>query len=180
MATTIKQIEATPAGYPELPSPSPLSTAAAALDADMVWQRLEQYCAHRWSERSVEWIVEGSGDWTPPLVPATITNVEIWARDDWHETEPLPSPYGIRFPGNGPYRVTATVGADNEPPSPVWEAFRRLAEYMAQKPGKPGAHSERLTVGSISLSHTRNASWMAHALQNSGAADLLRYFRRAA
>ena len=46
---------------------SALSTAAAALDADMIWQRIEAYIAHRWTERDVTWIVEGPGEWHPPL-----------------------------------------------------------------------------------------------------------------
>ena len=33
---------------------------------------------HRWSARAVEWVVEGPGDWKPPLVPATIATTEIW------------------------------------------------------------------------------------------------------
>ena len=64
MATTIKQTEAVPEAYPDVPDDS--STAAAALDADMMWQRIEAYIAHRWTERDVTWVVEGPGDWHPP------------------------------------------------------------------------------------------------------------------
>ena len=52
----------------------------------------------------------------------------------------------------GPYRFIGTVG-NGDVPAAVIEAFRRLAEYMAAKPGKPGATSEPITAGSISLSH---------------------------
>jgi len=50
---------------------------------------------------------------------------------------------------------------------------------MAQSKGKAGARSERIGAGSKSLSHTRHPAWMAQAMQNSGAGDLLRTYRRA-
>jgi hypothetical protein len=52
MATTIRQTEGVPGDYPV--APSGLSTAAAALDAQMIWQRIEAYVAHRWHEREVD------------------------------------------------------------------------------------------------------------------------------
>ena len=33
----------------------------------MVWQRIESYVAYRWTPRAVTWIVEGCGEWYPPL-----------------------------------------------------------------------------------------------------------------
>jgi hypothetical protein len=64
----------------------------------------------------------------------------------------------------------------------VNEAFRRLAEYVAGKPGRyAGASFESVNIGeAISESVRRDPAWMAMALQNSGAGDLLRSFRRAA
>lgn len=182
MAVTLKQDEAAPESYPDLGSPSPLSAAAAALDAAFLWQRLEGYCACRWSERAVVWIVEGCGEWVPPLKPATVETVEIWSEraSEWDAITLNPSPLGGYYlPATGPYRFTATVGADSPVPEAVLQAFIRLAEYCAQKPGKAGATSERIAAGSINLSHSRSASWMAKALDNSGAADLLRPYRRA-
>ena len=73
MAVTIKQTEATPDAYAD--APSGLSAAAAALSKDMIWARLEAYTAWRWSARGVVWIVEGPGEWVPPLKPATITTI---------------------------------------------------------------------------------------------------------
>ena len=176
MATTIKQTEALPTAYPD--APDTLSTAAAALDADMIWQRIESYIAYRWTARDVEWIVEGPCEWTPPLAPTTISTVEAWDGAAWSDITPDASPLGgYWLAGAGPYRFTGTVG-DGDVPAAVSEAFHRLAEYMAAKPGKPGATSERITAGSISLSHTRSESWMALAMQNSGAGDLLRPYRR--
>jgi hypothetical protein len=176
MAITIKQTEGVPESYPD--APDGLSTAAAALDADMLWQRIEAYIAHRWSARDVTWIVEGPGEWVPPLAPTTIATVEIWDGTDWDDCTPDASPLGgYVLTGCGPYRFTGTVG-DGDIPAAVSEAFRRLAEYFAAKSSKPGTTSERVTAGSVTVEHSRSASWMAAAMQNSGAADLLRNFRR--
>jgi len=177
MADTIRQDEDMPAEYPEVPDN--LSTAAQALDLDLIWQRIEAYVAHRWTARNVTWIVEGRGEWCPPLTPATIATVEIWQADTWQAATVPPSPLGgYVLPGHGPYRLKGTAGS-GDVPAVVMEAFRRLAEYMAAKPGKPGARSESIGAGSISLSHTRSPAWMAEAIKNSGAGDLLRPYRRA-
>ncbi|ORE94848.1 hypothetical protein [Aurantimonas sp. 22II-16-19i] len=176
MAETIEQAEAIPEGYPQ--APAGLSTAAAALDPSMIWQRIEAYVAHRWSARDVVWIIEGPGGWKPPLTPATIASVEIWNGETWETVMLSPSPLGgYCLPGCGPYRFTGTAGG-GDVPAAVSEAFRRLAEYMASKPGKAGATTEGITAGSISLTHRRSASWLAEAIQNSGAGDLLRTYRR--
>jgi len=180
-AITIQQTEAAPNSYPD--APSGLSTAAQALDADMIWQRIEAYLTHRWTERSVTWIAEGPGEWVPPLVPATIATVEVWSSaDEWETATIAASPLGGYFlPATGPYRFTGTVGSGSPAPTvpaAVDEAFRRLAEYMAADVGTAGATSEQTNVGPITLSHRRSASWMAMAMQNSGAGDLLRPYRR--
>lgn len=179
MAATIKQTESLPEEYPDLPE-NFLNAAAAALDPAMIWQRLESYVSHRWSERDVEWIVEGAGQWEPPLSPATVTKAEIWRGEAWTElTLPAAPLGGFLLSGHGPYRFTATVGDDDaDVPAAVLEAFKRLAEYSAQSRGKAGARSERIGAGSISLSHSRSPSWLAEAIQNSGAGDLLRPYRR--
>ena len=179
-ATTIKQTEAAPSAYPS--TPSGLSTAAAALDADMIWQRIEAYIAHRYSEREVEWIVEGCGEWHPPLSPAAIDTVEIWRADAWEAVTLSPSPLGGYVLPGGTFRITSTL-AEGSPapavPEIVSEAFRRLAEYMAAaKNGSPGTSRERVTAGSVTVDKTRAASWAAQAMANSGAGDLLRNYRR--
>lgn len=180
MAVTIKQTEASPEAYPD--APDGLSTAAAALPADMIWQRIEAYTAHRWSERDVAWIVEGCGEWTPPLAPAAIATTEIWQSDAWQAVELAPSPLGgYTLPGAGPYRITGTAGEDDaEVAAAVLEAFRRLAEYMAAETGTAGARTEATSIENVgSESIERSPAWMAMAMQNSGAADLLRRYRRA-
>jgi hypothetical protein len=177
MATLIKQIEAIPTAYPAVGG---LSAAAMALDRAMIWQRIESYVAHRYAERTVVWIVEGPGEFVPPLTPATVSRVEVWSgADEWETTTLDASPLGGYYlKCTGPYRFTATVGASAGIPASVNQAYRRLAEYMAAKPGKAGATSERITAGSINIEHSRDEAWMAAALQNSGAADLLRPYRR--
>lgn len=178
MAETLKAMESAPAAYPS--APAGLSDDAAMLNADFIWQRIEAYTAWRWSERAAEWIVEGPGCWSPPLAPVTVATVENWQSETWQACTAAPSPFGgYDLAGSGPYRFTGVVGTDDDPPADVLEAFRRLAEYMAAKPGKAGASSESVSAGSVTLSHNRSAEWLARAMINSGAADLLRRYRRA-
>jgi len=185
MATvTLQQREALPASYPDLGSPSPLSPAAQALDPAEVWQRLEAYIAHRFTEREVVWVVEGPGEWHPPLRPAAITSTEVWSgADAWEEVGLPPAPLGGYFlPGTGPYRFVAEVGGGSpapEVPAALLGAFRRLAEYMAAPARTAGTTRESTSVGSLTVQRSYSASWQAEALLNSGAADLLRQYRRA-
>ena len=71
----IEQVEVIPATYPAVTG---LSVAAAALDPAMIWQRIEDYIAYRWTARAVVWTVEGPGEWEPPLTPSTVSAVEVW------------------------------------------------------------------------------------------------------
>jgi len=181
MAATIWQQEGVPAAYPD--PPSGLSTAAAALDADMLWQRIEAWIAWRYSERTIQWVVEGCGDWRPLLAPATIATVERWTGTGWEiTTELLASPLGgYQLPGEGPYRFTGTVGVNGaEVPAAVLEAFRRLAEYSVPDTDHiRGARSQSHTIPDVfTETLERSPAWIAMAMQNSGAADLLRNFRR--
>lgn len=177
MAVTLKEVEAIPASYPAVPGS--LSTAASALDADALWQRLEAYCRVRWTEREVVWTVEGEGAWEAPLQPATLNTVEVWERGEWIECTPAASPWGgYDLPGDGPYRITADVGG-GDVPAVVSEAFRRLAEYSVEitvADSSFSSFSEQL--GDAQESYTRAGSWAARALQLSGAADLLRPYKR--
>lgn len=172
MSTTIDQVEGPPESYPSI---SPAVSAA-------VWQRLESYVAYRWSPRAVIWTVEGPGEFVPPLAPAVVSKIEIWTDGAWLDitaNAPDASPRGgYWLTGCGPYKFTASVGDGMTLPAIVAEAAQRLAAYMAAKPGTAGVRSERIEAGSISISRTRSESWMAAAIQNSGAADLLRSYRR--
>ncbi|MET4254060.1 hypothetical protein [Bradyrhizobium sp. LA6.7] len=178
MACAIKQTESAPASYPA--TPSGVSSAVTDL-ATTIWQRIEAYVAYRWTSRAVVWVVEGPGEWHPPLSPATISTVEVWScgANDWEDCTPPASPLGgYWLPASGPFRFTGTVGAGATVPDNVKEAFKRLGAYMVAKPGTPGARSERISAGSIDIQRSRSESWMASALQNSGAADLLRTYRK--
>jgi hypothetical protein len=186
MAHVIRQLESAPEEYPA--APSGLSADAAALDPAIVWRRIESYTAYRWTARTVAWIVQGPGEWHPPLTPATIdaAAIQVWNGTAWELIDDLaPSPLGGYFlPGRGPYEFAATVGdidLDDFPVPPiVMQAYKRLAEYFVADPGTAGARSQQMTVGGLTMEHSRSESWMAMAMQNSGAGDLLRSYRRAA
>lgn len=175
-AVTTKQTEAMPASYPAITG---LSTAAAAIK-DAVWQRVEAYIAYRWTARTITWVVEGCGEWVPPLQPATISTKEIWIGEAWESVTLAASPLGgYDLPSFGPYRMSGTVGSGT-PPTNVIEAVKRLAEYMVAEHLHPGARRWRENVdGVYEAEIERSPEWLARAMQASGAADLLRPYRRA-
>jgi hypothetical protein len=182
MVALIHVGEGIPEEYPD--PPAGLSTDAAALDGDVIWQRLESYIAWRYSARAVEWIVEGPGDWQAPLRPATITTTEAWRGDAWEAVTLAPSPLGgYVLDGHGPYRFTGAAGVNGaDVPASVLEAYKRLAEYLvaankADIPAGVRSFSEKIP-DVIEMSYERSAAWVALAMQHSGAADLLRGYRR--
>lgn len=179
MMSILKQTESAPASWPAA-APG-LSTAAAALEPDMIWQRIEAYIAHRWTAREVVWIIEGPGTFEAPLSPATVSTIEKWnaTTEAWEAETVSLAPTGWELAGCGPYRLTASVGGGTVP-EPVNEAFRRLAEYYAETPVRQGAGRWSINIGgAISEDFERHPAWMARAMQNSGAGDLLRPYRRA-
>jgi hypothetical protein len=175
MLVAISEQEQEPASYPT--APSGLSTDAANLDTATLWQRIESWITHRWGERSVTWIVEGPGTWHPRLQPATIDTAEKWDGSAWQTVTLTPAPFGYDLDA-ATYRVTATVGETGAPPSPVEEAYRRLAEYLADQSyiGRVATSGSR-DLGDVSISSDRPTAWMAKALHHSGAADVLRRYR---
>lgn len=176
---TIKRQEAIPAAYPA--APDGLSPAAAALDAAALWQRIEGYISHRWTAREVVWTVTGPGEFVPDLQPAVISAQEVWDGVAYIPASLSASPLGGVVLGcGGPYRITADVGG-GDVPAAVSEAYRRLAEYLAaDRGGVSGASSYSVNIGGdLSETFRRNPAHVARALQNSGAADLLRSYRRA-
>jgi hypothetical protein len=54
-----------------------------------------------------------------------------------------------------------------------------LAEYMADDPGRVGTTSFTDKIGPLEESVNRAPTWLARAMQYSGAGDLLRPYRRA-
>lgn len=179
--------ESNPAAYPA--APADLSPQAAALDPALIWQRIEAFIRYRWAERSVVWIVTGSAytsgrgtPWQPPLTPATVTTMEVWDRgaEEWQAAAQVPkAPVGYLLARNCTYRVTATVGSTDTPPAAVLEAYRRLAEYMAAELSAPvGAKSYSVSIGQISERISLDRDHVAASIHKSGAADLLRPYRR--
>ena len=165
MAETWHQKEAIPATYPNIGSPA-------------LWARLEAYTAHRWTPRAVTWLLNGPGEWVAPLAPAELVQAYRWTGDGWEETTLAPAPMGYVIPC-GRFKIIATVGADNAAPAAVLEAFDRLSKYVtAELGGVPGASTYSVNIGQLSESISRNPAFMARALDNSGAADLLRPYRR--
>lgn len=184
MAATLQQNEAIPESYPA--APGGLSVEAASLDAATIWQRIEAYIPRRYTTRQVVWIVEGPGEWVAPLAPATMTSAEVWRNEAWEAlTLPLSPMAGYMLPGEGPYRITADVGV-GPVPAAVNEAFRRLAEYCADirdaavTRDTAGVSKHDFSIGQLSESVTRSQAWAARAMENSGAGDLLRPYRRTA
>ena len=178
MIDLIKQFEDVPAAYPV--TPSGLSVDAAALDAAMIWARIESYTAHRWTAREVVWTLLGDGgdQWHPPLGPIVSRVAHVWRNEVWESLTLLDGPLGVCLPFDGTYKITAQVGAGGVP-APVAEAFRRLAEYMADDPGRVGTTSFTDKIGPLEESVNRAPTWLARAMQYSGAGDLLRPYRRA-
>jgi hypothetical protein len=178
MTDLLQETEKTPASYPD--SPSGLSTPAAALDAEMIWERIEAYTRTRYTAREVVWTVEGREDenWKPPLTPMASHTAEKWESGGWVSVNLQDGPVGLCLPSDGIFKVTAQVGA-GDPPKAFPEAFRRLAEYMADDTDRAGVSSYSVNMGgAIQESYQCNAAHAARALQNSGAADMLRPYRR--
>lgn len=181
-AETITQFEEIPAAYPV--APDGLSEKAGALNAAIIWQRIEAYIAHRFTARQVTWLVEGKGHWGFPLAPATLENAEKWDGEAWVAVTLAQGPYGYCLDDAGPYRIVGDVGG-GEVPEALQEAYKRLAEYLASGQadnillGRPGVSSHTGKVGDLEESYDRNPAWLARAMQYSGAADLLRNYRRA-
>ncbi|WP_197917310.1 hypothetical protein [Thiosulfatihalobacter marinus] len=178
MADLLQEIEETPASYPA--TPSGLSTPAAALDAEMIWERIEAYTRTRHTAREVVWTIEGGEgeDWQAPLSPLGFYTAEKWESGAWVSVTLADGPVGLCLPSDGVFKITAQVGA-GDPPKAVSEAFRRLAEYMADETDRAGVSSYSVNMGgAIQETYQRSAAHAARALQNSGAADLLRPYRR--
>lgn len=171
--------EDTPASYPEVDG---LSLDALALSQDMIWLRLEAYVAWRWSPRSSVWLASGEAgeQFRLPLAPVSDMQAERWNRETWETYDLLEGPFGYILPCRGNWRFTATIGANVDLPATVAEAFRRYAEYVAaSSTDAPGAHRMSSSIGPIEETFSQSPSHIARALVNSGAADLLRPYRRA-
>lgn len=185
MIDLLQQQEAPPEAYPD--APSGLSDEAAAVSADMLWQRIESYIAHRFTAREIVWTISGfaEDEWQAPIVPLVSHTAQKWDAGAWVSATLTAGPVGLCLPSDGTFKITAQVGG-GDLPAAVSEAFRRLAEYSAEitddnmMTGHPSHTTHSAKIGSaVDESFTRYATWAARALQLSGAADLLRPYRRA-
>ncbi len=149
------------------------------------WERIESYIAYRWGERPVEFVVEGPGEWLPPLVPFTTQSISRWVGGEWVPVDPLPTALGgWCLIENLHFRFTGFAGSDEEIPFAVQEAFRRLCRYLDHDskhtdPFVGGASEHSFDLGNVSMSTKQSPNARAKALQYSGAADLLRPYRKA-
>ena len=143
----------------------------------IAWQRIERYIAFRYSPREVVWRVLSDGcDWHPPLAPVVSLTVSTGGETPY---EPAFGSMGGYVLPSGIVTVTAIVGA-GPVPAAVAEAIKRLAEYYAsEKPMPTGARSYSASVGQLSESMIADPAHLGRAIQNSGAADLLRAYRKA-
>ena len=175
MAWTGKITEGSPDGYPYVTG-GPSDPAMQAV----VWQRIEAWISYRWRARSVVFIAEGPGAWVSPLEPTTISTTEIWEGSAWHSAELEATPLGgLYLPNPGPFRLTGTAGSAATPPEAVQEAVRRLWAFLERSGEFPcGVTREEMDSPGFRHMTERPASWAARALQYSGAADLLRPYRR--
>ena len=179
MAVTTDIQESLPDAYPTIEN---LPPAIHGADADAAWQRLESWISHRWGERNAIFIVEGPGEWSPPLQPFSTLTIEIWHDSEWVSAVVPPSPSGgycLDFVG--PFRFTGVAGTDEAPPPAVQEAYRRLLTYSSSIIGHDGGAKGAITQSQDSGANAGGrefmSAWAARALQLSGAADLLRPYR---
>lgn len=175
MATVLSEEAATPDAYPA--APSGLSADAAALPAALIWARIESWVSRRWTARSVVYVVEGPGEWSPRLSPFTLSTAERWTGAAWETVALDAAPLGYALDA-ATYRVTGTAGDDSEPPELAQEAYRRLAEYFAGARAEGGAPIVRAQLGEgVDFERAAPTTWVARAIHYSGAADLLRGWR---
>lgn len=175
MATTLSEHEALPAAYPHVQRWAGdlhvQTIEDASVPRNVTWQRIEAWIDMRWSARAVTYVAEGPGDWTARLQPFTVETSEAWCDDAWQTVELRPSPLGgVILPDAGPYRITGAAGDDTSPPDTIREAWRRLHEYalaVANSKYAETAANEGIATG-----------WAARAMVLSGAADLLRPWRK--
>lgn len=147
--------------YPDAPNDDPV-----------IWDRLESWCNYRWSETVMEFVVDPPCeiDWVPPYAPFVVDLVNGEAA--------TPDALGsVKLAEKS--TVRATIGGA-VPSATVLAAYQRLAEYMAATDAAPkGTSRYSISIGDVSESYSRRSDHMGHAMQNSGAADLLRKFRKA-
>lgn len=184
MAVTLKETEGQPSAWPTV-APYPMATEWSELEGDnnpvvsgeVVWRMVERWITTRWRSRSVVYVVEGPGEWESRLTPFSASVTERWTGSAWMNESFTPSPLGGFDLGNGTYRITGTVGDASGVPEDVEEAHRRLHSFML---GNASEHLDNVAIYNDESGGERPRAHAAQALRLSGAADLLRRYRRLA
>lgn len=167
MIRAVSQKEAVPESYPDVEGVTGTALAVA-------WQRVEHYTAHRFTPRQVVWRLDvEAGEWRAPLAPVITISAQ---RGNGAPYGPETGPMGGYMLECGHTVLTATVGAGPVPEA-VSEAVRRLAKYLAFADSIP-AGVTRFSSGTFNAALRRDDMAPAQAMVNSGAADLLRAYRR--
>lgn len=178
MARTISEEEGAPAEWPELVLINPPylnDDFERFVNPKIVWRRIEQWITRRWASREVVYVAEGPGIWRPRLIPFTVTTTERWADAEWTACTLDPSPFGgVELPGAGPYRITGTAGDDGKLPEDIFEAAGRLYIYFRGI----GNSAWNETAVYRTEGWQAPSSWAGKAIHLSGAADMLRPYRR--
>ena len=172
----LREFEAIPEAYPTV---TPSWTVEMVADDPnpneaQIWQRIESYVSHRWTPREVVWTLFGNGgdEFTPRLTPMVSHVARFWG-DQWEGLTLDNGPLGLILPFCGTYQITAQVGA-GDVPAAVSEAFKRLHEYTR---GISDSFKNEAAMRTDSDTEMVT-NWTGRALQLSGAADLLRPYRR--
>ena len=181
MAVILKETEASPAAWPGV-TPYPRASAFPdeldpTIANETVWRMLERWTTVRWPRRAVVFVVEGPGDWAPRLTPFAATATERWTGSAWESCALAPSPLGGFDLDEGVYRIAGEAGDDSPVPEDAAEAWRRLHSYLL---GASEAHRATNLAYFSGEGGEAPRGWAARALSLSGAADLLRPYRRIA
>ncbi|MFP4360689.1 MAG: hypothetical protein ACLFTG_08420 [Alphaproteobacteria bacterium] len=175
-ATLLDEHEGEPASRPAVwayQRPGVGSWEDGRVDPALAWARLEAWIRRRWAARPVTWIASGPGEFTPPLEPFRVSTVERWADGAWIAETPAASPLGWSLDA-ATYRIAGTAGDDTDPPAAVAEAYRRLLEFHR---GVSLQFADS-AADYVTDASRRPAGWAAKAIHLSGAADLLRPWKR--
>lgn len=137
---------------------------------EVIWERLESYVTTRWSTAEIQFVVCSPcrDRWRPPYYPWLVQSVDGDPAEvnDFGEVELQP----------GRHKVVCQIGGQPVTPG-VQEAYRRLAAYYANPDNRTGYSRYSVNLGGeITESWSRRSG---DALANSGAADLLRKYRKA-
>lgn len=192
MPTTLSIVEGEPATWPQIDPTDEAAAVPAVAEADepalrnftrAAWQRVQGWIAYRWNVRSCVFVVEGPGDWVAPLQPFTATSFQQWLDNSWSAVTLAPTALGgYVLDAVGPYRFTGNLGAATAPPEAVRQAVWRLATFFEAAEAVPAEERAltgyKFTLHGLTEERERNANWIARAMQQSGAGDLLRPWRK--